>query len=596
MNIVKFVAFGLVLSFSVNAFSDSPEDLISKGIEETMAGNNTGASSLFNKAAYIYWQNGNNDKAIEAFNKSLKINQNIGNVNALQAIYTSLGMLYSDKSNYELALENFNKSLQITRQMGKKQEAATNLINIGLTYQSMEKYKESNMNLEVAVEFAKEVNNIKLLKSCYSMMSENYSKIGNTEKSYEYYNLYSSLEKHLKQKEIEEIQSLKTEVEKEKKSQQVLLAVAADSLRSAEKKSREKEMQIDILMKDKQLKDLALKEEKARLRSAKILIGSVGFFLIVMLFLTIFILKNLKQKKRNNELLRKQNGEIIEQRNIIERKNKSIQGSINYAKRIQKAMLPSKERLNEYSDDAFILLKPKDKVSGDFYFFSSLNPSDLFKQRIEGTKTDNKGKDFIISAIDCTGHGVPGAFMSTIGNNLLTEIIGMGIKEPAKILMNLNHGVKNLLKQEETRNRDGMDMALCYVNPSKKEIKFSGAKNPLIYFKEDGEMKIIKGSKFPIGGLEWKKRKREYEEHIINYNDSITCYMFSDGYPDQIGGKDGRKFMSQFFYDLLLEIHKLPMEKQSVILEEKLIDWMGEKYHQVDDILVIGFKLTSNLT
>lgn len=588
MNSFLFTLF--ITSFILSAYSNTSSDLMKRAEKEHKSGNKVQAAQLYNKAAYSLWRSKNTKEAISAFNQSLELNKTIGNTNALQAIHTNLGMLHSDKADYQTALENFNKSLQITKQMGKKSEAATNLINIALTYQSMEKYNESLINLKAALEFAKEADNLKQLKNCYSMMSENYSKLGDTEKSYEYYNKYSAIEKHLKQQELEEINDIKTKVEKEKESQKRLLAMAADSLRSAEKVARAKEMQIDLLMKDKQLKELALKEEQARLRSARILIGSGAVMIIIMGFLTVFILRNLKQKKKKNALLRKQNNEIIEQRNIIEKKNKNINSSITYAQRIQKAMLPSKERLKEYADDAFILLKPKDRVSGDFYFFSSLNPHDIFQQRVSSEVTDNRGKDFIISAIDCTGHGVPGAFMSTIGNNLLTEIIGMGIKSPSEILSNLNYGVKNLLKQDETKNRDGMDMALCYVNPANKEMRFAGAKNPLVFIK-DGQLDRIKGSKFPIGGMDRKQREREYPEHTLKYKDSITCYMFSDGFQDQIGGEDGRKYMAQNFYNLLLEIHQKPMNQQVVILEEKLKEWMGEKYSQVDDVLVIGFRI-----
>ncbi len=292
---------------------------------------------------------------------------------------------------------------------------------------------------------------------------------------------------------------------------------------------------------------------------------------------------SLEEKKndilRKNAALEQQKEEIEAQRDDIEiRTNqlakayKDIRGSINYAQRIQKAKLPQFENLQKLIPDSFIFFKPRDLVSGDFYWFSEI------------------GNKIIIAAVDCTGHGVPGAFMSLIGSGLLDEIVNQKkILKPELILKKMHEGVQQVLRQRETENRDGMDMSLCVIDRNLHKMEFAGAKNPLVYI-QNGELHHIKGDKHPIGGLQ-KEDERVFGKHEIDLEQETTFYIFSDGYQDQFGGSHNRKFMIKNLKELFLKIHHSPIKTQHLILEEKINSWMGDDHKQLDDILIIGFRI-----
>ncbi len=255
----------------------------------------------------------------------------------------------------------------------------------------------------------------------------------------------------------------------------------------------------------------------------------------------------------------------------IKEQNEHVSQSIQYGQRIQSAILPTTEEISANFKDYFILYKPRDVVSGDFYWFA-----------------EKDGKS-IIAAVDCTGHGVPGAFMSMIGHALLSEIIlANDVLEPALILKKMDEAINQMLKQHETQNRDGMDLTLCIWDKNEKLLHFAGAKNSLIYVK-DGELNILKGSIYGLGG-EIRKKAVVFEEYTLKIDSPICCYISSDGFQDQFGGEFNKKFMKSEFRNLLFSIHNETFEQQKELLEQKLSDWKGHN-KQTDDILVIGFKV-----
>ncbi|GEM_PF-788603 len=287
--------------------------------------------------------------------------------------------------------------------------------------------------------------------------------------------------------------------------------------------------------------------------------------------------EDLKQQKEEiaaiNENLSEKSQELAQSKAVIEKKNADITASINYAQRIQQTLLPPFNEIKAELSDFFILFRPRDGVSGDFYWF------------------DSKDDKIIVAAIDCTGHGVPGAIMSMIGIEQLTEIVNVnGITEPDEILNALHYGVRTILRQKETGNRDGMDMALCVIDKEQNQLSFSGAKNPLVYIQKN-QLFRIRGDKHPIGGKQVEKL-RKFTKHIIDISEPTTIYLFSDGYQDQFGGRNGMKFMSKRFRQLLFEIHLHPPKEQQRILETTLDAWMMHKHKQLDDILVMGVKIS----
>jgi serine phosphatase RsbU (regulator of sigma subunit) len=282
----------------------------------------------------------------------------------------------------------------------------------------------------------------------------------------------------------------------------------------------------------------------------------------------IHVRQNLTRKEIISRLsLEVSNKKLNEQNIVIEEKNTSITDSIRYAKRIQSAILPKEELIRESLPESFILFLPRDIVSGDFYWFDY-----------------HRGKSFI-AAVDCTGHGVPGAFMSLIGNNMLNLAMADVDKlTPANILNEMKKSITSIMQQGESK--DGMDMALCIVDHENKKLEFAGAMNPL-YRIRNKELEIFKGDKMPIGAYV-KTVKEHFENYSLDLEKGDIFYIFSDGYADQFGGNNNKKFSSRRFGELLLSIHHLPMAGQKEILTSTLNNWKGE-YKQLDDVLVIGF-------
>lgn len=260
------------------------------------------------------------------------------------------------------------------------------------------------------------------------------------------------------------------------------------------------------------------------------------------------------------------------QKNDIEQKNQAILDSINYAKRIQEAILPTKDDFNRLLPDSFVFFKPRDIVSGDFYFLAE------------------KNEQIILSAIDCTGHGVPGAFMSLIAKELLDQIIlEHGITESDIILNELHKGIRKALKQEESDNRDGMDLSLLVIDKQNRQVQFAGAKNALIYI-QDGKIEKIKGDSFTIGG-EQREQKRVFNKHNIPILDTPTYfYLFTDGFQDQFGSELDKKFSFAQLKQTFFAVHTQDMLAQKEHLTTTFLHWVGKR-KQTDDVLIVGIKI-----
>jgi serine phosphatase RsbU (regulator of sigma subunit) len=309
-----------------------------------------------------------------------------------------------------------------------------------------------------------------------------------------------------------------------------------------------------------------------------------GGLLLIVVSLFMFLLIETRRRLtidllKSKRALLETNKALNEQKKIVEEKNKDITDSINYAKRIQTAILPIREKLLQAFPEHFVFFKPKDIVSGDFYWFA---------------EKENK---IIITAVDCTGHGVPGAFMSMIGDSILNSIVhDREIHQPDLILNEMHVGVRQALQQEATHNQDGMDMSVVVIDKQKKVLLFAGAKNPLIYI-QHGELYKIKGDIHGIGG-EHFEQNFAYKLHKIPLVEpngepiSTNFYIFSDGYQDQFGGKAGKKFMIAQMCKLFLEIQHQNMEKQHQILKDRFDAWKQEStQEQTDDVILIGVRL-----
>lgn len=275
----------------------------------------------------------------------------------------------------------------------------------------------------------------------------------------------------------------------------------------------------------------------------------------------------LEQKVKDRTL------KIEKQKEEIEEQKKHIMDSIYYARRIQNAILPSFTMIDRHLKNYFILYMPKDIVSGDFYWC----------HEADGL--------FMVSAVDCTGHGVPGAFMSIVGYNQLNFAVNVRkARNAGTILDELNQGVISTLNENKSDSsiKDGMDMALCVFDFDAKRVEFAGANNPLVIVRNKEIIKV-KGDRFPIGAFEGNNPQL-FKNNEIDMLDGDCIYLTSDGYADQFGGPDNKKFMQRRFEDLLIEISDLTMPEQKEVLHKRLYEWMGVN-DQVDDILVIGIRV-----
>jgi len=281
----------------------------------------------------------------------------------------------------------------------------------------------------------------------------------------------------------------------------------------------------------------------------------------------------LKQTQIDNQLFKSKNDELERVSTLIKAQHKDITDSIKYAKHIQEAILTRKKYINEIIDEWFIFYKSRDIVSGDFYWVKK------------------KNNLIYIATVDCTGHGVPGAFISIVGSNLLNQILHECNFEKADLFLNeMNRRFNDTIRQtlHESTVKDGMDLSFCIIDKEKKQIDFAGA-NSKIFIKQDSDMICVKGNKQPIGVFIGDEIQ-DFTSHIVPYRDGDVVYMFSDGFCDQFGGADNKKLMSKRLMRFLLDTSDLDVREQGRALREFFEQWRGHN-EQVDDVMVLGIKL-----
>ncbi|MFC2104318.1 tetratricopeptide repeat protein [Bacteroidota bacterium] len=571
----------------------------------------------------------NNNKALEYYQKSLEINKEINNIKGQAGNLENIGIVYSDQGDYKKALEYYYKALKINKEIYNEFEVSSNLTNIAAVYLYQKKYskaieyfeevlrvneknedkytvclvlgnlasiynnlKEYNKSITFAkksLDMAKSLEALDLEKEAYNHLSDAYKGLNNFKKSLEYKDLYilinDSVFNNEKTKAIAEMNTL---YETEKKEKQII--------------QQQAELKTSQLQTEK---EKAEKEKQQTQRNMFI----VAFGL--MIILAVFVFRSYRQKNKANILLAEQKQEIAEaneelnqqneeitaqrdqieeqrdtvimQKEKIEEIHNEISESINYATRLQGAILPESQSLDNYLSEYFVLFKPKDKVSGDFYWWSHIE------------------NHTIITAADCTGHGVPGAFMSMLGISFLREIVQKEyITHTGIILRKLRKEIIKSLKQkgETGEQKDGMDMAIVSINHETNMVQFSGANNPLYVLtkrklkdleplKDFESFYEIKPDKMPIAIYE---KMDNFTTHEIQLEKGDQLFMFSDGYMDQFGGPKGKKFKYKQFKQLLSENRDKPMNDQMTVLDKTFEAWKGN-VEQVDDIVVLGVKI-----
>ncbi|GAB4327597.1 MAG: hypothetical protein OHK0038_01300 [Flammeovirgaceae bacterium] len=533
---------------------------------------NKQSSIILNNLGVTYRHLGKYDTSLFYHKKALELDEQLNDKFGMSICHNCIGVVYKLMGNSKKALEHYELGKKLSEQGGNKLGVAVSTLDMAEVYIELKNYDKAYMYALASMMISKEASAKRRIKEASLTLSKIEELRGNFQKSLEYYKMYSNYKDSiLNEQNTKQVAELQAKYEAEKR-----------------------EIEIQSLQKEKKMQE----DENQRQRY----IGYGLMFFIFSLFVLSFLLfKNNREKVKTNRLLTKQKKEIDEKNNIlhdtneelkftldlvekqkhsIEYQNHNIMSSISYAKRIQNAMLPKKEFIQRFLPESFVLFRPKDVVSGDFYWF-----------------TETK-EGYIIAVADCTGHGVPGAFVSMVGNSFLNEIvIGEGFSTPHVILKRLHNKIIDFFHQKEISDEytisDGMDIAICVIDKSKHTLKYAGAMNPLYYLPANeanrGEIIEIKGDKQPIGGIQ-KKERHPYTSHTISIESPTVFYMCSDGYQDQFGGKNNKKFMAKRLKKLLYEIHPEEMDKQKTILATTLEDWMQNE-NQIDDILIVGFRI-----
>ncbi|MGE4287289.1 MAG: tetratricopeptide repeat protein [Salinivirgaceae bacterium] len=506
--------------------------------------NERGMAKTLMNVGLVYKENFAYEKAMDYYNQSLAIHKKNNNQHEIATCYSNLALIYQETGNDAKALEFYKLALAIYEQTGAKMGIASVLSNLGYLHSLNEEYPTAINYLKKAMRIAQEINAIPLMEIISQSLSDAYQRIGNYREAYNYHLLYKAMYDKLNN---DENARLFTQMEM-----------------TYEFEQQKKELEFR-----QQQKEL---EHQAELKRQRLILQfslAGAFFLAVFL---VFVYRSYQQKQRDNKLLQEQKKAIEQQRDKIDKQNQDITDSIHYARRIQTALLPPDILLDKLLPEYFILYKPRDIVSGDYYWASEKN-----------------GKTVLVAA-DCTGHGVPGAFMSMLGISFLNEIIQRETElSCSNILNKLRENVIASLRQtgKVGEAKDGMDLTIIIIDKNTQSLQYSGAYNPLLLIRQ-GELIQYKADKMPIGISDKSENPFSNQEIQLAKND--TLYLFSDGYVDQFGGPDNSKFKSKPFKELLLSIQSEPMQKQHQILDQTLESWKGTG-EQIDDILVVGIRI-----
>ncbi len=597
----------------------------------------SGIAIAYNNLGVLYYRQGNWKEAMKSYHKSLFLAQkekqehdiatymlNVGEVHQELQQYDSaifyetkvieistrlniqdniayavgiIGQVYMAEKKYSRALQNELKALAIFEKIDDIDAIAEYQADIAMVYLAMKNYVLAQQYAEKCLATALKNESKQWQKEAYLALSKIAEETYNFDKAHNYFKTYSALKDSIfNENSVQKIQQVQAIYETEKK-----------------------QIEIDLLKKNQQVQQEQIKQQTLLLYLG----GAIGVLIIIFAFVlyrnnlqkqrtnvlleaqkksietqnksledknNLILLKNIELEQQQEEILAQSENltyahkEITAQKDVLEiqnsqikKKSENIESSIRYAQRIQKAFLPSHETLTKAFSEYFIFNKPRDIVSGDYYWLHQ-------DENIT-----------IVAVADCTGHGVPGALMSMMGNSLLNQIVNdKQVTKPNLILDELHNGIRKALNQTNSENRDGMDIALLTItkNTADTTVAYSGANNALIFFKNN-QLHEIKANKMAIGGYQQEQERHFTRQEIQISADELlnySFYLFTDGYQDQFGGKDIRKVGREGFRQILRDIHEQAMEKQGEILALHLAEWQG-KQDQIDDILVMGFKI-----
>jgi serine phosphatase RsbU (regulator of sigma subunit) len=563
------------LNIAACSFLQSKNDVALENLSEALLwfaenGSEPGYACSLNLKGNLYESFGEYEKALQFCLKANKLAIEIKDRETESETCSQLGMIYTRLCNFSKALDYYREGLGIREELNDENAVASSLNRIGMIMRLTKKYDESLKYYFNSLEIRIKNKQTTSIPWTLLGLASTYEEMQKTSEALDYYEqgmiggdkrctlqcmmgsgrVYSIMGNAAKAEESLE-ESLKMALELRA---QALVAEAYSGLAN----HYESTGQVDKALKSYKQYQKARESVQSDEAQSK--------------FRNIEISHAIEKSEKEKEIYRLRHIELKEAYDIIEEKNNDITSSINYARRIQHAILPKPSEISGLNEKIFMLYLPKDIISGDFYWFSRV------------------GKKLIVTAGDCTGHGVPGALMSMLGISFLEEIVNNRmITESGLILNELRKEVQRALHQKGIRDeaKDGMDVSLCVIDKTKNMIQYSGANNNL-YLMRNGELIEFHADRMPIGIYDIVDR--DFTSHNIPSLPGDAIYMFSDGYADQFGGPNHKKFKYTTLKTLLIGIHKLPLAEQKQILEKQFFDWKGNS-EQIDDVLILGMKI-----
>lgn len=505
--------------------------------------------------AIIFDENRDFDNALKYYNSALVIFEKKKKMNEMAACLDNMSLVYKQQKDFRKAL-NFNKrSYKIRETIRDTLGMLASMENLGSIFIALEKYDDAIAISQQVINIAQRLGSKEDLKFSYINLKDAYE----GKKDYPMANVI-----------LNKLMSIKDSLRNIDNANQIMEL-------ETKFKTKEKEIELNEIKLLQQLKEKENNEKLQRKNYFIIILAIVG---TLILFIGILLLKRYREKQQIAEAINKKNEAIEAQKILIDKayhelseKNKDITDSIKYAQKIQQAVLPSQkfilDELRKTNTDHFILFKPKDIVSGDFYWFH---------------KTE---KTLFYVTADSTGHGVPGGFMSMLGINLLNEIvIERGITKPSEILNRLREEIVRSLKTDDGYSKDGMDAVVCKIDFESNTLEYAAANNP-VYLIRKNELMVLPAQKMPVG---YSDVMDPFETKALQVNPSDSIYTITDGFADQFGGAKGKKYKYKQLKDLLVVINNEAMQKQLIILNDSFENWKGD-LEQVDDVCVIGVKI-----
>ncbi len=497
--------------------------------------------------------NQGNKKALEYYLKSLEIYERLGKKHSIATVLSNIGSIYNAhgdptctlpkeeclKKGKEIALIYSHQSLKLREELGDNKGIASSLINLAYLNYNIRKLNEAEKYGLQGLKMSQNIGLPENVRNAAFLLSKVYEAKNGESQSLEMYKLHVLMRDSLNNQTTEKA-ALIQETQFEYEKQKVLDDAKNDKLLAIEQQEKEKQ---------------------------KIIAYATGFGLLLVVVFLFFVFNRLRITKKQKNIIEEQKDVVEHAHQELSEKNKEITDSIQYAKRIQNAILPPDKLVKEYLHESFILYRPKDIVAGDFYWMEHRNGKVLF------------------AAADCTGHGVPGAMVSVVCNNALNRSVREhNIITPGEILNKTREIVVTEFEKSDDEVKDGMDIALCSIEGN--NLEYAGANNPL-WIIRNNELIEIKANKQPIGKFD---NPEPYTTHQVALQKGDTIYIFSDGYVDQFGGQKGKKLKTPAFRELLLSIQDKSMAEQKQIIDSKFINWKGD-IDQVDDICVIGVRV-----